>query len=311
MRSFRSADPHHLIRNGHSSYRLLGRIGLVGGYSIPLGMQRLPGSYRIHLEGRPVQRLSDLAGCFPVQVLTNDTANILSGGPAYRRQSLDWAFFHVEQRYRELWQRYARVLRQRNAALRTRTPRAQITAWDKELADAAAALDRSRRIYLSDLEPFVQREFAALLPGRSLILRYFSGWAKEAELDVVLKRTFEKDFSRGYTQSGPHRADLAALVDGTPAQLKLSRGQQKALVVAFLLGQAKLQQSVNGPRGAFLLDDLGSELDAEHQVRILSCLREIGSQVFVTAIGSHSVNLSDWPVIKTFHVEHGVVREML
>ena len=50
--------------------------------------------------------------------MSGDTATILNGGPRYRRQTLDWALFHVEQAYREVWQRYTRALRQRNAALR-------------------------------------------------------------------------------------------------------------------------------------------------------------------------------------------------
>ena len=311
VRSFRTPDTNHLIRSGHTTYRLVGRVSLAGGRMMPIGMEHLQGSYRIHLDGRAVQRLSDLAGHFPVQILTSDTANILSGGPAYRRQSLDWALFHVEQGYRGFWQRYARVLRQRNAALRAHMPQAQVMAWDRELVDAAEELDRLRRGYLADLEPNVQGELETLLPGRSLSLRYFSGWAKEVALEVVLKRSLEKDLSRGHTHCGPHRADIVLMVDGKPAQANLSRGQQKALVVAFLLGQAKLQQTMNVLRGAFLLDDLGSELDAEHQCRILNGLKEIGSQVFVTAIDSHTMNLADWPAMKRFHVEHGAVREVL
>jgi len=71
------------------------------------------------------------------------------------------------------------------------------------------------------------------------------------------------------------------------------------------------QHALNAPRGALLLDDLGSELDDEHQSRILRCLKEIGTQVFVTAIDSHTAKEADWPGMKRFHVEHGMVREVL
>ena len=278
---------------------------------MPIGIERHQGNYRIHLEGRAVHRLSDLAGRFPVQILTGDAANLLSGGPAYRRHFLDWALFHVEPQYRSQWQCYSRALRQRNAALKSRVPAPQIAAWDGELTLAAQELDRMRRAYLGDLEPYVQWELETLLPGCSVSLRYDSGWTRDIEFEAVLRRNLTKDQVRGYTQSGPHRADISITVDGRPVQATLSRGQQKTLVVAFLLGQAKLQQAVNAPRGAFLLDDLGSELDAEHQARILSCLREVGSQVFVTAIEFHTPDLAGWRLEKRFHVEHGVVREMV
>jgi DNA replication and repair protein RecF len=311
VRSFRTLDANHLVREGQSSYRLVGRVSLSGGRIIPIGMERHQGNYRIHLEGQQVQRLSDLAGRFPVQIMTSDTANILNGGPGYRRQILDWALFHVEQGYREVWQRYTRVLRQRNAALRAHSSPAQITAWDRELVDAAESLNRLRGNYLAELEPYVQTELESLLPGRSLSLRYISGWPKDAALQAALMKTLEKDLAQGYTHSGPHRADIVLMVDRRSVQTSLSRGQQKAIILAFLMGQVKMQYALQAPRGALLLDDLGSELDEEHQSRILMCLKEIGTQVFVTAIDSHAANLAEWPIMKRFHVEHGVVQEVL
>ena len=87
----------------------------------------IPIATQVHrvLEGQPVSRLSDLAGRLPVHIMSGDTATILNGGPRYRRQTLDWALFHVEHGYRDAWQRYTRVLRQRNAALRSQVPAGQ------------------------------------------------------------------------------------------------------------------------------------------------------------------------------------------
>jgi DNA replication and repair protein RecF len=311
VRSFRALNANQLVREGESSYRLVGRIGLSSGRSIPIGMERHRGNYRIHLEGQPVQRLSDLAGRFPVQIMTSDTANILNGGPGYRRQSLDWALFHVEQGYRLLWQRYSRVLRQRNAALRAHAPPAQIMTWDRELTEAADSLDRLRRNYIAELEPYIQNELENLLPGVLLSLRYSSGWPRDVSLEAALKSNLDKDLAQGYTHCGPHRADMVLMVDSKPVQNSFSRGQQKALIVAFLMGQVKFQHALDAPRGALLLDDLGSELDEAHQSRILLCLKEIGTQAFVTAINSQTAKLAEWPGMKRFHVEHGVVREVL
>ncbi len=61
--------------------------------------------------------------------------------------------------------------------------------------------------------------------------------------------------------------------------------------------------------GAFLLDDLSSELDAGHRDRILGALRELDTQVFVTAIDGSAIDAADWPDASRFHVEHGHIRE--
>jgi DNA replication and repair protein RecF len=77
------------------------------------------------------------------------------------------------------------------------------------------------------------------------------------------------------------------------------------------MGQAKMQGDLNVRGGAFLLDDLGSELDEDHQSRILACLKDIGTQVFVTAIDTQVLDLAAWPEVNRFHVEHGVIQEVL
>lgn len=311
VRSFRTLDSNQLIRNGQSAYRVVGRIGTAEGRTIPIGIERQQRGYQVHLESQPIRRLSDLACRFPVNIMAGDTANILDGGPRFRRQSLDWALFHVEHGYRDAWQRYARALRQRNAALRSHAPAREVSAWDPELVESAEILDSIRRRYLEHLEPHVRDELRDLLPGTTLEIRYQSGWTRERSFQAVLERTLEKDGVQGYTHVGPHRADFLLQVDNKPVQAHFSRGQQKTLILAFLMGQVKLQHAMNATPGAFLLDDLASELDAEHQTRILSSLANLQAQVFVTAIDIGVRQSGGWPVDKMFHVKHGGIREVL
>ena len=63
--------------------------------------------------------------------------------------------------------------------------------------------------------------------------------------------------------------------------------------------------------GAFLLDDLTSELDTRHQHRVLTALRDLNTQVFVSAIEPDAVAAVSWQALKKFHVEHGVVQEVV
>lgn len=311
MRSFRTSDADRQIREGQAAYRLVGRVALQEGRVVPIGIERRSGRYSIHVAGEPVQRLSDLAGNFPVHIMTGDTATVLDGGPRYRRQTLDWALFHVEHGYRRAWQRYARCLRQRNAALRVNAPASQVTAWDPELVVAGNAIDRMRRAYLAAFEPLIAEEVGLLLPDKTLSLRFQSGWLREVTLQEALVRSLGTDRSRGYTHAGPHRADYSLWMNGKPVASHFSRGQQKAVIAAFMMGQVKLQQQRDRTGGAFLLDDLASELDAGHQARILASLAELGTQVFVTAIDASALDLSAWPELKRFHVEHGEIQELV
>ena len=175
VRSFRTHVATQPIRDGQSVFRLVGRVASPTGGQVPIGIQRERAELKVHLNGQPIQRLSDLAGNFPVQVLSGDTPTILNGGPRYRRQTLDWALFHVEHAYRDVWQRYARALRQRNAALRARMPVMQVTTWDSELLDAALHIHEYRRSYFETLEPHLQAEVLLLLPDKALGLMLVLG----------------------------------------------------------------------------------------------------------------------------------------
>ncbi|MEN8204697.1 MAG: DNA replication/repair protein RecF [Pseudomonadota bacterium] len=311
VRSFRTHQVNQPIRDGKGAFRLVGRLLREEGRVVPIGIERQSSGLQVHLDGQVVRRLSDLAGSFPVQAISGDTSTILSGGPRYRRQTLDWALFHVEQAYRDIWQHYTRSLRQRNAALRAQMPANQITTWDSELLESAAQLHQFRRLYFETLLPHLQTEVRRLLPSLALRLSYQPGWPADATLSEALGRGLEKDRALGSTQYGPHRADFKLTVSGKPVQSHCSRGQQKAVIVAFMLAQVKCQQDRESPLGAFLLDDLGSELDAVHQARVLESLRQLGIQVFVTAIGTGPDDLSDWQDKKRFHVERGEIQEVV
>ena len=311
VRSFRTSLADQPIRYGQPGFRLVGRMHRAAGQSVVVGIERSRGRFNVRLGGQPVRRLSDLAGNFPVQVFSSDTATILSGGPRQRRHTLDWALFHVEHRYRDLWQRYTRALRQRNAALRAHTAVSEVVAWDAELLEHAQAIDALRRKYLAGLGPYLQREMGALMPDAVLEMQYVQGWPVSQDLADALAGSLEKDRAQGYTHCGPHRADFRLLLDGHPVAAHCSRGQQKAILLGLMLAQESYQQACGGTTGAFLLDDLGSELDAVHQSRVLAALRQLQAQVFVTAIQADTIDWSVWKPERVFHVEHGTVREMV
>jgi DNA replication and repair protein RecF len=311
VRSFRTPHLNQPIRDGQTAFRLVGRLLREDGRVVPVGIERHTTGLQVHLDGNAVRRLSDLAGSFPVQVFSGDTPTILSGGPRYRRQTLDWALFHVEQAYRGVWQRYARVIRQRNAALRAQRPSNQVTAWDTELLETAGQIHHYRQRYFEDLNIHLQVELSRLLPFSTYRLGYQPGWPVDETLEKRLALALEKDRAQGSTQYGPHRADFKLIVEGRPIQTRCSRGQQKTAVVGFMLAQVKCQQARGVPRGAFLLDDLGSELDESHQSRVLESLSQLDIQVFVSSIDSVPAGLSDWSSVQRFHVEHGEIQEVV
>lgn len=142
-------------------------------------------------------------------------------------------------------------------------------------------------------------------------MTYKRGWTEEKELDALLQLELKRDRLKGFTQYGPHRAELIIKVDGQSAQNGISRGQQKILVALMRLAQTKQFTESTGRSCVLLYDDLAAELDASNREKVLQVLAGMKTQIFLTAIEAGQLDVSNWPDKKMFHVEQGRLRDLI
>ena len=304
-RSFRSARNELLIRHGASQFSLVARVRQ-GGISQPLGLRLSADGIEARYAGRPVGGLAELATVLPVQAIDPEVHRLVDGGPQERRRYLDWGVFHVEPNFVELWRRYQRALRQRNACLKAGQANALVQAWDRELVEAGDAVAQHRVRYLQGLSGAV-RVVGQRLLGADIELSLHQGWSAERTLAEALEHSLPRDRERGLTHAGPHRADIALRVAGLPARDRVSRGQQKLLAATLLLGQLAHDAEQGSPMAALLVDDPAAELDAGNLERLLDEVIQLPVQLFLTALDPANPVLSRLPEARRFHVEHGVL----
>ena len=129
---------------------------------------------------------------------------------------------------------------------------------------------------------------------------------KNKSCSEVLNRQQERDLVLGYTQAGPHRAELRIKVDKQPAAEILSRGQQnRGRSAEDCTGCAV--SSRNGRRTIYLVDDLASELDEKHRFALCKLLEDLKCQVFITSIDKEQlINCWHPQQSKVFHVEQAI-----
>jgi DNA replication and repair protein RecF len=302
-RSFRTNRSDTLLRAGARQFMLTGRID-TSGVSQPIGMRVNSEGIEARFAGRPVSGLAELATRLPVQAIDPEVHRLVDDGPQERRRYLDWGVFHVEPTFVDHWRRYQRALRQRNAALRAGQAQRLVRAWDPELLDAAEAVASHRERYLARLRPAVESVGLRLL-GLQIDLGLSRGWAADRTLHEALEASFARDLERGLTHAGPHRADVVVRVDGHPARDRVSRGQQKLVAAAMLLGQLKCDAEQGSGVAALLVDDPAAELDATSLDRLLSEVLTLPSQLFITALDPANPALQRLPDGPRFHVEHG------
>jgi len=305
-RSFRTARLDQLVQNGQSGLMVFANIRDAGRLHT-LGLAREKKKTQVKLDGVPLARSTDLIELQPLHVITPESHEILDQGPRMRRQYLDWGVFHVKHEYLQFWQRYHRILRQRNHALRQGEPTRAVQAWDRPLVEEANRLHRMRQDYLDLLSPALA-VFGQQLLEMDVEYRYQPGWSAGCEdLMAQLALDLDKDRERGFTHSGPQRADISVRTEGHRVQQVFSRGQQKLLICAMYLAQV-----AKAPKpGILLIDDLPAELDSKRRASLLSAAASTGAQVFITATEANLIPGRDWAEKKLFHVERGEIHEVV
>jgi len=292
-RSFRTHIPKHYILHDAQNAVVFAQSS-----SEKIGMQKhINGEQVMKVNGDHIATQGQLAKLLPLQHIDPQSTDIIDQGAKPRRQLL--------------WQYYSRALKQRNSLLKSQRHLSleSLEPWNKMLGEYGEILHSQRVAIVEQWNVFFQQDLHYLLPNLSVELQYIAGFHTEHGLLHDLCIHHQKDVDRRYTEYGPHRADLRLKTPNGEADIVLSRGQKKLLIIALKLSQIAMLHACN-KETVVLLDDLTAELDLAAQQRLIERLSQLGSQVFITTLEHESVqkHLHDLSIShQLFHVENGQV----
>lgn len=244
-----------------------------------------------------IHKMSELVGAFRAVLFCPEQLSLIKGGPAERRQFLDIAISAIEPAYLSALQRYAHILKQRNALIRNATEnealfKATVDLWSSQLAHEGAYIARSRKRYIESATPFVAACFAEMTNERETPLLTYLGCQKSAEADyediaATEKMLYEKlcahherEIAAGTTLYGVHKDDMEVMLNGREARIYASQGQQRSLALALKLAEGEICRVDCGEYPVFLFDDVLSELDSTRKEYLLHKIE--GKQVILT-----------------------------
>ncbi|HEX5764841.1 MAG TPA: DNA replication/repair protein RecF [Woeseiaceae bacterium] len=302
-RSFRSRRRESLIAQGSDEFLVSGRADTDAG-SVALGVRAGRTQTEWRIGGSPAPGVADLAELFPAQIIDPEVHKLLEEGPGRRRRFLDWGVFHVDHAFLSNWRRYHKALRQRNAALKVDAADQALAVWERELTVTGEALTAQREGYLARLAAPLARIGESLLQD-PITLTHHRGWDSSQSLGEALAEHRTRDRRYRATQIGPHRSDITVLIGDRPAKDRVSRGQQKLVASALMLAQLDIQEAERPGRSALLLDDPAAELDGENLTRLMSLVRRVPAQLWVTSLKPEIEGLVD--AGRVFHVKQGQV----
>lgn len=270
------------------------------------------GSNKARINGSP-SKTNELPRYAHVVLFAPEDLQIVRGDPSSRRRFIDQLLIQRTPRLAAVLGDYDRVLKQRNALLKSARARgirgeglSTLEVWDDKLVALGSEIINARQRLAADLQQPVADAYAAIAgadhqPELEWALSVRGGDPEEDAADqpyenevltqaqcaelfrasLSAKRTQELD--RGLTLTGPHRDDLVLRVRGLPVKGYASHGESWSVALALRLASAELLRS-ESPAGdpVLILDDVFAELDADRRRR-LAALTADYEQVVVTA----------------------------
>ncbi len=276
---------------------------------------------RSRINGSPTARSRDVLGVLRTVLFAPDDLALVKGDPGDRRRFLDDVLVARTPRLAGVRSDYDRVLKQRNALLKSvgglaRSARSNLPTldvWDASLARAGAQMLAARLALVADLRPLVERAYAQLSDsdvqdgGEAVTgLEYRCSAASSdaehagedrageanlpravAELEELLLAALRNirgaEIDRGVSLVGPHRDEVALSlgVPPLPAKGYASHGESWSLALALRLASYELLRA-DGTEPVLVLDDVLAELDAGRRDRLAELVRG-AEQVLITA----------------------------
>ena len=308
-RSFRTPHSKHLIKIGEPQFNLYAKIRKLEN-SIGVGISRDPQGVKIKIANSIATNSSQLASLLAVQIINPDVHKMMEEGPRHRRRFIEWGVFHVKPTYFSDWQQCRHILKQRNAGLKKGLSNQEIQYWDEALAEIAEVVTKAREDYIQNLQPHLDYYIRRVANLPEVTIKLDRGWSIHKSLKSALEESRDSDRRKGFTQVGPHRADMQILAGKVRAKDIVSRGQQKMLAAIMKIAQIKfLAETEQGADMVLLVDDLSAELDSEFRTILLSMVSELEVQIFLTTTELDALSIDDLKEtsVHMFHVEQGLV----
>jgi len=301
--SHRVATDVPLVRAGAASAVI--RCAIVhDGRELLVELEIVPGkANRARLGRSPVRRARDVLGALRMVLFAPEDLELVRGDPSERRRYLDDLLVARQPRYAGVRADYDRVVKQRNALLRTAYltrkvggSRGQdlstLAVWDQHLAHHGAELLAGRLELVTALAPHVAKAYDAVAAGRSAASISYAAKlgevtadraALEAALLASLAERRPAEIERGVTLVGPHRDDLTLSLGDLPAKGYASHGESWSFALALRLAAYDLLRS-DGIEPVLILDDVFAELDAGRRDRLAALVAEAAQLIVTCAV---------------------------
>jgi|GEM_PF-279217 len=280
---------------------------------------------RFLLNGSPVQRLSDIVSTQAIVLQSPEDIRITLGGSKEKRLYFNRLLSQLHPEFLDRILDYNRVLKQRNAWLKTLKSRKrieydlQLETYDEQLQALYYEIYRVRREEIAAFQTVFQRYYDTFY-GKSSVqipeMRYLPS-VEGGDAEEFHSRYMEKSRARSESEILLSRTLIGAnydkihfLREGRSMEHSSSQGEHKLWMILMKLTEGEQLSNVYGSDVLFLFDDIFSELDVEKTQAVIEKVKDY-PQVFISAtdlsdIRRHGLDL-DHRAVKVINFAENLV----
>jgi DNA replication and repair protein RecF len=253
------------------------------------------------LNGSDCKKTKEILGILQTITFSPEDLILVKGDPGDKRNFLDELLVQKSSSYAGVKSDYDRVLKQRNALLKSAGPArknnldsvlATLDVWNDQLVNFGSQIIFARNQIINELLPYVSKSYSELAPtSKALNIKYLPNVSSETmaltDLVTVMKEKLHErqqdELDRGLTLVGPHRDDMEVTIGELPAKGYASHGESWSVALALKLASFDLLKATS-PAGdpVLILDDVFAELDAARRNQLILRVKNV-EQVLITA----------------------------
>lgn len=266
---------------------------------------------RMKCNGSSITSMTDWLNHGVVISFGPDDLALIAGSPSHRRRFVDIFLSQLDHEYLRALISYRKLLFQRNALLTTKPETDQLDVYDYQMSEHASFIAARRKELIDHLKPLFQHMYASICGcDEQADIRYqHSPQGGSISSDSYRTEFFQRrahDMRYGYTTAGPHRDDIAILLNSHVSRSFASQGQCRSLALALRLASVQVMEQRSSEPLLFLVDDAISELDPGRMQRIFPLVRGRGQLLIATPCDNPSLP----PFMPRMHLREGELRHV-
>lgn len=260
---------------------------------LEIGTGKEGGSERrlLRIDGSPARSQAALSEVVSLLWLIPAMDRLFLEGATGRRRFLDRLVLGFDPAHASRATAYEHAMRERTRLLKERRfDPSWLGVLEETMARHGAAMAEARKSTVARLNAACRQGIgpfpAAVLSVSGAVESLMDEFAPadaEDRFRQALAQGRRRDAEAGGAVEGPHRSDLQVRhgIKDLPAE-QCSTGEQKAVLVAILLGQARAQADLRGLPPILLLDEIAAHLDQTRRAALFDELCALKAQSWLT-----------------------------